>query len=269
MGHLNLFRWIVVAIASLYTNLSFGVVGGTPVEPEMHKSIVNLLFENGMCSGVVVSENAVLAAAHCRDMFGEPKMAVWMEPGVKAPPCNISNIIDHSYEPSAEPILPLNVHNPDIILFKLEKPLCGAKPAILQDKKLKAGDRIFQAGHGSGSGEFRRSFQLELKIIEPEDPAAFVTPLRSLSRRLLERGSDTYIFALPVVPQSSACHNDSGGPSFIKEDGKMLLFGVNGAVLPNAELGAPRCNDFYLHLLSPVEPYLEWIHSTIEEWKTN
>jgi hypothetical protein len=256
----------ILALTTLLCTSTLAATGGAPVSEAMKTSIVNLLFEKGMCSGVVLDQGVILTAAHCRDMLGQPVLASWLGANEGVADCAVSDVIDYAYAPEAEPILPLNVHAPDILLLKLDNPLCGTAPAQLQSRPLEVGERFWQAGHGAGSGDFYTAHQVELELIEPKDPAKLVQPLRSLSRRLLENGADTYQFALPTIPQSSACHNDSGGPSFIEKDGKMLVFGLNGAVLPNEQLGAPKCNNFYLHLLTPVTPYRDWILQKVVHW---
>lgn len=258
-------KTLVVLVALVSTRFAQTVYGGVPTSPAISKSIVNIKFFNGMCSGVVLKPNVILTAAHCEDRFGHPEVVAYIQSDSPTRQCDIKNVVHSEYEPSAEPILPLKVHAPDILLLKLEGELCSVVPAVLQDRSLQPGDRILQAGHGGGTKDFGQPYQVELEMIQSDLISDLVHPRDKIERDLLRESPKAYFFALPTKLKSSVCHGDSGGPSFIESEGTMKLFGVNGAVLPNEELGS-KCSKAYLHMISPVEPYLDWIQSRLNEW---
>ncbi len=247
------------------TSKSFAVFNGEATSEEITSKIVNIKFFNGACSAVVLSPRVLLTAAHCQDRFGAPELAAFIQPSVKTKACDIAEVGDSAYEPSASPTLPMNIHAPDILMIRLKTPLCSVTSAKLQPSPLQPGDKILQAGHGGGSKVFGQSHQVLLQIVDSSQTASLTTPRNNIERRLLKASAEAYLAAIPVVPFSSVCHGDSGGPSFVEQDGEMLLYGVNGAVLPNTELGS-KCSQAYVHLITPVQPYFSWIKDTLLEW---
>ncbi len=255
----------------LFTSYSQAIYGGIPTDPVMRKSLVNIKLKHGMCSGTLIAPNVVLTAAHCRDMSKTPEFAAWLDGDVHSEntDCDVSKIVDFSYAPGAQPIFPRKVHSPDILLLKLEKPLCSATPAEIQRDPLMPGDELLQTGFGGrgGQGAFFHSHQISVTIIEtPEEPQSMTTTDLKFFTRLLSLASDSYLFALPTVNDTTACTGDSNRPVFVNGD-KMLIYGVTGAVFPHSELGSTKCNNGYLQLITPVAPYYDWIQSTIELWK--
>ncbi len=220
-----------------------------------------------MCSGVMVAPDVALTAAHCVDTGGKAELVVFRQKNVKASDCHIGEVEEISYAPNAQPDLPLNVHSPDILLIKLKSPLCDVKIASVQKEELQEGDLISQAGYGSGSGIFGKSNQTELEIVNFETAQDSATPRNKIEKRLLEMSEQAYIHALPTLEGSSVCHGDSGGPTFLMKAGEMFVYGVNGAILPNDELGSD-CQSAYVHLLTPTAPYFDWIQSKVLQWQS-
>lgn len=252
----------------LLTSLSaFAVENGEPVSVRVHHSIVNIVHENGACSGVVVADQAILSAAHCRDRFGLPKLVAFIQPDVKTQSCDIAEVETSLYAPGAEPSLPLNVHGPDILLIKMKSSLCSVSAVQMSQTPLNEGANVWQAGHGGGSGTFALPHQVELEVIGPQLATELTTPRNKIEARLLEKAPQFYLFALPLKEKASVCHGDSGGPTFVESEGQVFLYGVNGAVLPNEQLGS-KCSQAYVHLITPLAPYKNWIDQTLAEWNS-
>ena len=259
-------NFILLTLTLIFSVKAKAIYGGYEVNQMVLNHVVNIKHERGLCSGSIVSPNTILSAAHCMDMFGAPEFAVLYNPDGPPQKCDISNIIDTAYAPNAEAILPLNVHAPDLLLLKLEKPLCSGNIAIFSNESLKVGDEVLHTGYGAGSGVLYETNEIALKIIGSENVSELTTNTSSLTRRLLQTGIDYYLFAIPVIENTTACHGDSGGPVYLRNNNKLQIFAVNGAVLSNQYLGADSCNQGYLHMISPVKPYLKWIQLTIEFW---
>ena len=64
-----------------------------------------------------------------------------------------------------------------------------------------------------------------------------------------------------MVPRTSICKGDSGGPVYREEAGRVVLMGVNSAVLPHPEVGLDRCDNGFTQVIQPVAPHLKWIKS--------
>jgi hypothetical protein len=260
------YKKILLALSLLLPQSGNAIFGGHTVDQNILNSVVNIKFRNGMCSGSVIAPRVVLTAAHCRDRSGEPEFVVIYNSEGPAHECDISNVIEHAYHTEAEQILPMNVHAPDILLLKLESPLCSANIAELSKEPFETDDVLFHTGYGAGSGILYQTNEISLTVIETNGAELFTTNEDSISRRLLEIGRDFYSFALPAEQNTTACHGDSGGPLYLKENGQMSIKAVNGAVLGHSDYGADSCNRGYLHMISPIHPYLDWIESKIFDW---
>ena len=254
-----------------FNSNSFAIYGGTPTDQSLLTSFVNIKFQKGMCSGTLIAPNVVITAAHCKDMHKTPELVAITNleerPTLK---CNISNVVETAYVPGAEPILPRNVHAPDLLLMKLESPLCSGTPVSISNQAINVGDTLFHTGYGGGSGSLYENFEISLEIINSEGVEQFNTNTLPIALDLLELGRDYYSFALPTEKNSSACGGDSGGPFYVLDKkGDMILKGINGAVFGHDVLGAGNCRNGYLHMISPIYPYYDWIQSKIIEWSSD
>lgn len=259
-------RTLCASLALLFPLTAAAIVGGRAVEPTVADALVNIKLKNGMCSGTMIAPNVVLTAAHCRDLFGEPRFVAQIDDG-PTQPCDISPVVAHAYAPGALPELPMRVHAPDLLLLRLEKPLCHAQPAAYAREDLVDGETALGAGHGRGNPRFGQATAFELRLIPAAEAAGAVRPLTDAYRELLEIGGRIHRYALAVRAGASFCFGDSGGPVYrIDEDGGALVFAVNSAVLPHEEHGTPGCERAYLQLMTPVAPHAAWIESQLREW---
>jgi hypothetical protein len=259
-------------IAAFLLPLSFApaaraIVGGTQIAAgeAAKKSIVNIKMYNGMCTGTLVAPHTVLAAAHCRDLFGNVEIAAYIGAGTTAP-CDIAEVEEVAFAPDAVRELPLRVHAPDILLIRLKTPMCSPAPASLDFTPLNPGEILFGAGHGQGNKEFGAAERFALQVIASDEARAQVSPVDENAELLLTAGAKTYLYGVPVVTGSSFCHGDSGGPVYNESSGEMRVRGVNGAILPNEAKGSAQCDYSYLQILTPIAPYKDWIQSKIAEW---
>lgn len=256
--------FISLNLLSLHTH---AVHSETKLDSQMVSSLVNIKFQNGMCSGVILSENVIMTAAHCRDHNGNAEFVVsYAKENIEK--CDISNVVSEAYAPNAKPLFPLNVHAPDILLLQIESPLCSGVPAKLKKGPLVNGDKVFHAGYGGNRKEdFYASYQLSLNVIDYSSAEDLIDKDIPIYERVYDVGADYYQLALPVVANTTSCDGDSGGPVFVNVGGEMYVHGVMGSVLPNEDLGVKECDNRYLHFFSPVTPYYEWISSQIKKWQ--
>ena len=106
-----------------------------------------------------------------------------------------------------------------------------------------------------------------MEVIPSEGARELSTSEDPIFTELLDLSPEYYVYATPTKENSTSCAGDSGGPLFTLSDGKMSLFAINSAVFPNKNIGADRCNRGYLHLITPVAPYADWLKAKIANWK--
>jgi len=261
------YRILIFCSLVIWSSTSWGVFAETDTEADMLDSLVYIQLTRGACSGVLIAKNVVLSAAHCKDMLGKPIRAVLLSEKTEDKICNQSQIIDSTYTPGSKAIFPKKVHAPDMVAFRLETELCGAQPARLSDFPLQPKDVVSLAGFGGGSGLWYNSKQIELEIIKEKGAAELSTSKDRHFVDLLELSSGYFAYATPLIENTTACIGDSGSPVFVNRDGVMELHGITGAVFPNDNLGAEKCNRGYLHLITDIAPYADWLKDLIGLWK--
>lgn len=251
------------------TNKAFAIVGGEPLSAQdaVLKTIVNIKLKNGMCTGSLIAPKVVLTAAHCMDINGPAEVVAHIN-GTPTQSCDISKVVDFAFVPGAVQDLPMNVHSPDILLLKLETSLCSAKTIeTASGVPIETSDSLLGAGHGRGNKKFGKAEFFKLQVIESTNLLSLVSPMSNINKELLTAGAQTYKFALPLKSGSSFCTGDSGGPVYKEANGIAVQYAVNGAVLPNQELGAAGCDNAYLQLITPLAPYKLWIEQIIMDWE--
>jgi hypothetical protein len=125
-GHGVSNRIIFFIFIGLFLPSAFAVTGGEPLSAELAPYVVNIKVKWGTCSGTVVGPHTVLTAAHCVDRFGAPEVVAFITAGATKP-CDIRNVVDQAFVPGSDTILPFHVHAPDLMLLKLDEPLCSTQ----------------------------------------------------------------------------------------------------------------------------------------------
>ena len=265
-------KFLLLSLSIIFHHSSLlAVTGGVPTSERVHSSIVNIVFEKTVCSGVVISPNVVLSAAHCFDKGKKPLLVAYIQGDVVTKECNKQNVVDYSLVPNAVKTK-FGVHSPDLFIMKIENPLCEAKVAEVSADKLEPNDVVSFAGHSKWEYGHGVSTQIDVKLIAKDKVKEHVfvesSPLAiNVTKKFLEFGMDDYLFGLPTEDQASACMGDSGGPVFTELDGEMYLHGVIGVLVSNEKIGARKCNFAYVQAFAPVAPYYEWITEQINLWK--
>lgn len=251
------------------------VVHGTPVQTAqpIERAIVRIPTKDGQagCSATLVAPKVAITAGHCvRGGFadvGSPVQTI----AQRGKACSRAVVTDTAYAPGANPsgILML----PDIALIHLDHAPCGTEPAALPaDGAIQPGDELTAAGFGIGANEAAVPEQLRLRIL-PQTKEALVAQYdgegpewTDMVARDFDRYSPYYLFALPAADYGTICGGDSGGPVFTERDGVATLYAENGAYIVHPTKGIPACDGAYLQLVTPLGPYLGWIHSQIQVW---
>jgi hypothetical protein len=199
--------------------------------------------KGSICTGVVISKNSILTAAHC--VQDEPEIAVHYRSSSGDPILILpSKIISHpNYVPEA---ISKRVRSIDLAILQIATPLPSQfQPVKLSNEKPRAGDLVVIGGYGltnekmrSSNGQFLSS---PLNVIEPYGPSTILLWLRgeNIPGGVLNRGG---------------CHGDSGGP----------IFRDNELVAITTWTTGPKgydCGTLTQGIL--IAPQVEWISSVI------
>jgi S1-C subfamily serine protease len=226
------------------------VLGGREGGPQQSSTIMVLSSRGGVCSGVVVAQNAILTAAHCagartdlrihwRDAAGEP---VLIEPAsVTIHPGYVAGAITER-RPSV-----------DLALIRLTQALPARfSPARLSDSQWpRVGEAVTLAGYGvlregeaRSTGTYRSA---QLQAVEPYGPSKLL---------LWTADPDSN----GQRPGRGACQGDSGGPMF--DTGGQIV------AITSWSTGATkgRCGLLSQGIL--LKPQRAWIDATLGRWQS-
>jgi len=167
--------------------------------PELKTHSVMVLDDHGrMCTGVVLTQNAVLTAAHCVTNAGAWRVH-WRAPDATPVMVEPKAIHIHpGYDPRAVQTRSKSI---DLAIVTLADPLPDPfQPLPLSDiTNVQPGDIIQVAGFGETDEANRKSvgtmMRAELQVVEPHGHSTILVWL-----------SD------PTEKGSGGCHGDSGGP---------------------------------------------------------
>ncbi len=206
-----------------------------------------------ICSGVIISENAVLTATHCLyyETSARPKAP---ESYRMRDLTNLLVSMDARGVAISKAIIdvrafPLPTRAPngnDLALLRLEDGIPrGITPAtLLGDSSIMKPDQtVFVAGYG------------KVLTNAPES----VVSLRS-GTMVIKGDFSPNELELKKLPEKNqiTCNGDSGGPAFVDVGGKFFLWGINRG-------GDPFCS--FQSVFTKAYNYAAWIESVVEEWR--
>lgn len=253
-----------------------GIINGDNVDDAegIAKSIVKMeLVGVGKCSGQLIAPDIVLTASHCvMAGIGGPGTVITSNAN-RGQDCSMSTGDKVDYVPGSIIDDDGESRLPDIAVVKLKSPICGTTSAkFAPDVAPKAGEKTLVAGYGLGTKYKDRADRIELTFLgdkksvvdlyqDADDPKW----TQSISS-LFDDASKYYTFLVPTKEQTSLCFGDSGGPAYVVRNQEVFVMGVNGAIVGHPKRGVPQCNRAYLNLITPVQPYLDWLNYKLVEW---
>ncbi|GJE19327.1 S1 family peptidase [Methylobacterium marchantiae] len=225
------------------------VVGGRDA-PESAASAVMVLSSNGgVCSGIVVAQDAVLTAAHCvaggaRKAGTEHRVHFRDEAGQPVLLDLASRAIHPGYDAGA---IAGRRRSIDLALVRTATPLPARfRPTPLSDAMPRAGETLILAGYGvSKPGEARSTGTFRsatLPVVEPYGQSRVLVWMKPSGGKSGE--------------VSGACQGDSGGP----------ISAAPGTVplAVSAWVGSGACTGISQGIL--LGPQRDWIDRTLAGW---
>lgn len=228
---------------------NIGIVNGTgrmsAVSKSLSRSVVAIISESSkgqsLCTGSIIGKELILTAAHCVD--GKPsRMEVVFKSNVKkahdADRRPVKGYIQHPNwrESRDSGSGGSGINRGDLAVLKFTGGLPkGFVPLSLASEglALSIGQAVGMLGFGVTSGT--------------TESGAGV--LRKTNTTILDFVSDTEV--LTDGRATSVCFGDSGGPAFVKEKDKWVLWGVASSVTNR------NCKQSSIH--TSVMPFLSWI----------
>ncbi len=220
-----------------------GIVNGTgkltAVSKTLAKSVVAIVSESSqgqaLCTGSIISKDIVLTAAHCVE--GNPdRMVIVFKPNLKragdADKRSVRKFTQHPdwKKSSVE-------GRGDLALLQF----AGGLPKGFTPLHLASGDLVLSIGENVG--------MLGYGVVNgTTEKGAGV--LRKTNTKVLKLLNETEV--MTDGKSTSVCFGDSGGPAFVKREGKWVQWGVASAVMTHT------CDKASIH--TSVMSNLSWIN---------
>lgn len=257
------------------------VIRGTKVQrgEAIGRAVVSITSPEGNCTGTLVADQVVLTAAHCNPKGKPQGMLVTHRTTSKLEEqigCYKSTVEEVAFPPNAKKNESGN-WEPDLMLLRLSRPLCGITPAQIRREAVKEQEIVTLAGYGYGTKQGNLPDRIDLRVF-PFTNATAANFYYDLDRKLENESKilnalpaaldlyETYLAGEPMGEGQAACHGDSGGPIYEEKEGEAFLVGVDGAFLVHPRRGTDECQSSYLVLFTPLFGHREWILRQSAEW---
>jgi len=212
-----------------YSSGLFVVNGEKSTEKSIHAKHVVMFNGISSCSGTIISDKAILTAAHCENSFETIHFGM----GEITKPVSDS-VIHEDYNMKER-------FSPDLAIVFFEGGLPeGFEPMpLLEDSSLiQNGQEVFVAGFGQ---DLARNYGI-LKHFE--------------SILVNELAEEHKVLIIDNNEMGSACFGDSGGTSYVLIDNKPVLVGVNSVIGPENK-GVHCFTEFLVSV--DVSSFIDWI----------
>ncbi len=228
-----------------------GIIGGTDADgTEEFAPTVALLYDRAgrfLCTTSILSESLLVTAAHCLKNPAENLVLVFGT-HINAPNRELRDVAAYAVSPLWAFRQDEMRNAGDIAMVKFSGGLpSGYKPAeLLTDvAALQDGGTVLLAGYGqsnavakSGSGQLR---YVEVNILDRQFSETEVT--------------------LDQTQGRGACHGDSGGPAYVRVNGRLMLWGVTNRGIEVRP--GPHCDETAVYASIPA--YSQWLNQTAQQ----
>jgi hypothetical protein len=231
------------------------ILGGSPVtaKDSIEKSVVALVQttaqDETLCSATLIAKDMALTAAHCVEN-GIDGMTVnfgSLGKGVTLPVIG-SEVPDQWTQGTKSSETKSDRGIGDIAVIRLEGKIpAGFHPAHFLSKKheLSDGEEAVLAGFG----------------ITDADEKTGAGTLRKATVSIAQADFDDTEILFDQTQGAGACHGDSGGPAFLRINGKYGLFGVTSRSYP--ETAPDDCAHQVIY--TKTKPYRKWITQAMKD----
>lgn len=249
-----------------------GIIGGLPLSKEsrLHQSIVMLLaFKKdgsfGTCTGIVVSENVIMTAAHCvidnKTLKKMDKVAVVFAVN---PWCLGEEIVNRSVLATKFDVQEMNDLSElerDVALIQIPSLPSGyiPMPVVKNTELPRQVQSIYVAGYGrEDDNPKKESRKGRLKTTQLSLVGAI--PVKRDPRTNQVKS----FFYVVDQPNGGICMGDSGGPAILRVGGQLKVFGVASRV--NGPEESP-CHEKVAY--AAVESNRRWLRETFDLYNLN
>lgn len=212
------------------------VIGGREAPDSAGFSVMVLSSDGGVCTGIVVAQDAVLTAGHCAAGRGEHRVHFRDEAGAPVLVELAARSVHPAYDAGA---IAGRRRSIDLALLRTATPLPARfAPATLSAAMPRTGESLTLSGYGvSRAGEARSTGtfrSVALPVVEPYGPSRVLVWLKSAAGR------------------AGPCQGDSGGP-----------IGAGAVVAVTAWVGG-ACGGVSQGVL--LGPQRAWLDRTLGDW---
>lgn len=242
-------------------------------------SIVSVPQQYVYCTGILISSNVVLTAAHCIEKDKEPSFIFLGKTAPFYQDRELENDLKYSIEkiiihPSYSTDYKINGGNDDLAILILKEKVRAPFKAMKINEDfdfIKSGTPLHVAGFSIYSAPLRNNiFELfNVKLAEKYKPSNFGDDdsIQFLTRNVVINSdikpnveSDT--IGLDQIA-GGICPGDSGGPTMIKNDNQLLLVGINRSIIDAVKTQFKDCE--FKAKSTSVAFHKNWINEAISE----